>query len=252
MGIIDVKMFEKILAVIPARYASQRFPGKMLKNILGKSLIQRTYENTLLCKSFEKVIIATDHQEIFTHAQSFGAEAYMTNYAESGTDRVAQVIEEHFPNSEIVVNVQGDEPCISPYVFEKLIERLQDDRGSLVATAITKIKTEEDFFSRSIVKCVIDQKGKALYFSRSPIPYGQLEQAYRHLGIYAFKREFLQTFIQLPATPLRRKEDLEQLKILEHGYAIHTCVVETNSVGVDTPEDIERVETFLCLENISS
>lgn len=247
-------MGEKILAVIPARYASQRFPGKMLKKILGKSLIQMTYENAKLCKSFEKVIIATDHEDIFSHAQSFGAESYMTPHADSGTDRIAKVIEDHFPNSEIVINVQGDEPCVSPKVFEKLIQKLQEDPEVLMATAVTKIKEEEDLHSRSIVKCVMDLKGRALYFSRSAIPYGNLDQGttYRHLGIYAFRTNVLQLFMRLPSTPLQRKEDLEQLKFLEHGYAIHTCIVETNSVGVDTPEDIERVESFLCLENISS
>lgn len=245
-----VPMAEKILAVIPARFASQRFPGKMLKKILGKSLIQTTYENTLLCKSFEKVVIATDHDEIYSHVQSFGAECYLTPPAETGTDRVARLVAERFSKSEIVVNVQGDEPFVPSKIFEKLIQKLKEDPKILVATTVTKILTEEDFTSRSIVKCVMDQKGKALYFSRSPIPFGNLETAFRHLGIYAFKTEFLPKFMRLTPTPLQRKESLEQLKILEHGYAIHTCIVETNAIGVDTPEDLERV--ILCRENISS
>lgn len=247
---------EKI-GVIPFRWQSSRFPGKALVNILGKSLIQRTYENSTQSKLLDRVVIATDDQRIFNHAQDFGAEVFMTSSScPTGTDRTCEVIDRHFPQAEIVVNIQGDEPCLNPDVLDALIVKLQETPEALVTTPVAKITDPRDIFSPSAVKCVFDQNGRALYFSRAPIPFPQtankIHDYYRHLGVYCFRKPFLLELATIKPTRLQEIEDLEQLKILERGLPIHVCLVEDQAIGVDTPEDLKRIEEILCQKESTS
>jgi len=244
----------RIIGVIPARWQSSRFPGKPLAHILGKSLILRTYENSLLCTTLDEVVIATDDQRIYDHAQSFGAKVFMTSSTcPTGTDRVWEVVEKNFEDAEIIVNVQGDEPCLSPLVVDTLVKKILDTHGAVLTTPVTKITQLQAILSPHTVKCVFDREGRALYFSRSPIPYVRHGKGnfYRHLGVYCFRREFMQHYVRLAKTPLQETEDLEQLKVLESGIPIYVCEVEDQATGVDTPEDLKTVENFLCQkENI--
>jgi 3-deoxy-manno-octulosonate cytidylyltransferase (CMP-KDO synthetase) len=228
----------RAIAIIPARYASTRFPGKPLHLIDGKTLIQRTYERAAACSALEAVIVATDDKRIFDHVIEFGGEAVMTSTdCACGTDRLAEVVAgDQSRFSGIIVNIQGDEPCISAETIEAVIEAIGD---SPMATAAAPL-AEEDRTVRSVVKCVTAADGRALYFSRSP-----LAGAYRHIGIYAFTTDFLLTYAKLAATPLQQAEDLEQLKVLEHGYEIRVAVVQETGIGVDVPEDVKRVEEWI-------
>jgi 3-deoxy-manno-octulosonate cytidylyltransferase (CMP-KDO synthetase) len=242
----------KHVGVIPARWKSSRFPGKPLVQILGKSLIHRTYENILQCKKLDSVVIATDDERIYYHAQEFGAKVFMTSLScPTGTDRVWEVIERHFGEAEVIVNIQGDEPCLDPSVVDTLIDKLYSTPTALVTTPVAKMAGPG---SASETKCVFDKEGRALYFSRSPIPFpqpGKVAPYYRHIGVYCFRREFLETYVLLDKTPLQQCEDLEQLKILESGFPIHVCIVDDQATGVDTPEDLKTVEKLLCQkENI--
>lgn len=247
-------------AIIPARYGSSRFPGKPLAPILGKSLIQRTYEQVQRSPLLKSIIVATDDQRILEHVESFGGRAIMTPVGcVTGTDRLACTLKllPELETYDYIFNIQGDEPLIDPAILQGLFEKLQLDPEAVMATPITPIKTSEEACNGSIVKCVRALNGRALYFSRALIPCGHTPQElkhppyYRHLGVYAYRRKFLQLYTELPPTPLQLAEDLEQLKVLEHGYAISTLVVETPSVGVDHPEDIQRLEEILCAQNIS-
>ncbi|NGX60987.1 MAG: 3-deoxy-manno-octulosonate cytidylyltransferase [Chlamydiae bacterium] len=245
------------VGVIPARWKSRRFPGKPLADILGKSLVQRTYEQAAQSQLLDALVVATDDHRILDHVHSFGGKAFMTSEScPTGTDRTAEVIGSHFPEAEIVVNLQGDEPLLDPRVIDTLIEKLEATPDALLTTPVTRILDREEVANPSIVKCVFDSFGRALYFSRAPIPYSHFQKempdAYRHIGVYCFRREFLFTYQTLLEGPLQRAEDLEQLKILEMGKPIHVCLVEEGGVGVDTPEELKKVEEILCKENISS
>lgn len=248
---------QRTLAIIPARYASTRFPGKPLVKILDKTLIQCTYENALRCKNFADVVVATDDQRIFDHVLSFGGRVVMTGDCATGTDRLIEVMKNGQYDAEIILNIQGDEPCLDPTVIDQVVKALINSEDAVVSTAAVKITSEEEALSSSVVKCVMDQKGYALYFSRALIPSNKNHswnpQAvyYKHLGIYCYRKEFLLKYGQLEETPLQTMEDLEQLKILEHGYKIKVVLVETSSVGIDTPEDIKKVEQLLCKQNSS-
>ncbi len=247
------------LGVIPARFKSSRFPGKVLADILGKSLVQRTYERAVQSKMLTELVVATDHEEVFDHVMRFGGRALMTPpECESGSHRTAHVVAEHFPDVEHVVNIQVDEPLLNP----KLIDRLVSDHLALshapLMTLVAKISDPSLITSPSTVKCVFDRNGRALYFSRSPIPYSQRGGGsyFRHMGIYSFQRSFLLKYAQLSSTALRETEDLEQLKVLEHGYDIYVALVEDEtSVEVNEPADLVKVEKILesvsCRESIS-
>jgi len=246
------------IGIIPARYGSTRFPGKPLIPIMGKTLIQRTYENTKSCPLFSSVVVATDDDRIFNHVKEFGGEAVMTcSQCATGSDRLAEAYKKHFHNQavDIIVNVQGDEPCLDPSVIQNIIEVLRSDPVAVMSTAIVKIHSEEEALNPSVVKCVIDSNHNALYFSRSLIPgnksgkYDPNATYFKHLGIYAYRPDFLLKYTTLMKTPLQIAEDLEQLKVLEHGYRLKTAIVETHCVGVDTPEDIQKVEKILCKQN---
>lgn len=247
-----------VVGIIPARFASSRFPGKLLVKIHDKTIIQHTYENARKSNHFDELIVATDDQRIYDHVLAFGGKVTMTPQCATGTDRLAYVVENEtrLQEAEMIINIQGDEPCLDPKAIQAIIEALRQDCDSVMSTAVAKIHCEEEAHNPSEVKCVLDMKGNALYFSRSLIPgNGQLKYRkevtyYKHIGIYAFKPDFLLHYAKLPQTPLQIAEDLEQLKVLEHGYKIKTAIVNTVNVGVNTPEDIKKVELELCKQNL--
>ena len=250
-------MKKSVLAIIPARYASSRFPGKMLAPIMGKSLLQRTYEQVI---RFSDVLIATDDDRIKEHVLSFGGKAVMTSVNHpTGSDRLIEVLE-RYPeetDADIILNVQGDEPCISPKILEKVCQPLLGNPEERMATVCVPTTDIHEINSPSVVKCVVDSQNHALYFSRSPIPgvkpLGKHTPFYyKHLGIYAFRRDFLTQYGKLPTGALQQVEDLEQLKVLEAGYKISVVYADECSPAVDIPEDIERVTKWLCSQNIYS
>ncbi len=245
-------MAHHIIGMIPARFGSSRFPGKPLSLISGKSLIQRTYENSLKCRLLDQVIVATDDARIFNHVKEFGGRAVMTSACcKTGTERIAEAIHKNFSKVEIVVNIQGDEPIIETQVIESVIKTLEDDPVAVMSTAVVPIRSKDEALDRSVNKCVMDVDGNALYFSRSLIPSGHAGSwdpninYYKHLGIYGYRRDFLFHYSELSPTPLQLAEDLEQLKVLEHGFRIKVSVVESRSIGVDTPDDIKKIERMI-------
>lgn len=247
-----------IYAIIPARFGSVRFPGKPLAKIHGKSLIQHTYENATMTQAFDRVVVATDHELIFEEVQKFSGEVvYTSQNCPTGTDRIINALK-LYPElnaADIIVNLQGDEPKISKDTLEKIIHLLKTDQEAVISTAAVRILHKEEALSPSCVKCVLNKKGDALYFSRSLIPgnknssYEEHFPYYRHLGVYAFRREFLYHYETLSPTPLQLFEDLEQLKVLEHGFKIKVAIVESDSIGVDTPDDLKKFERLLCKQN---
>lgn len=248
----DLKL--KIVGVIPARYGSSRFPGKPLAEINGKTLIQLTFENAKRCSLLSNLIVATDDQRIQETVSKFGGNTVLTSEnCATGTDRIAEVLDHNnaLKTSDIIVNIQGDEPCLEPEVMESVVKELILDPSIQMATAASKIHSREDLRNPHIVKCVVDLNHHAIYFSRSPIPSGD-GPSLRHIGIYAYRKDFLKVYTTLPKTPLQLAEDLEQLKVIEHGYKIKVAVVESKSIGVDTPEDLDEVKKLLCIQNTSS
>jgi 3-deoxy-manno-octulosonate cytidylyltransferase (CMP-KDO synthetase) len=252
----------KISAVIPARYGSTRFEGKPLADILGKPMIQRAYEGVLQSKLVEEVIVATDDQRIMDVVKSFGGKAVMTSLTHfTGTDRVAEVARKL--KSDIIVNVQGDEPLIKGDIIDKAIRPLLTDDTLQLSTLMARIEEVRDWLNPHIVKVVADQQDFALYFSRSPIPFprelqiGRLEsnpfgtnrplpkRVFKHIGVYVFRRKFLLQFSKMKPTPLEKLEKLEQLRALENGHRIKVNVVEYEPICVDTPEDIQKIEALL-------
>lgn len=244
----------RVLAVIPARWTSTRFPGKPLAKILGRSMVQWVWERTRRASRVNEVIIATDDERIARAVADFGARVEMTSsQLPSGTDRVAEVAARRI-EFDVVLNVQGDEPLISPEVLDAVVQPLIASGELPVATALTSITDTNDYENRNVVKVVMDHKRNALYFSRAPIPFyakgfnpkGTSEiTAYRHLGIYGYQRTALLELSQLKPSPLELAEELEQLRFLEAGYVIHCVEVPPYGPGVDCPEDISKVETLL-------
>ena len=256
------KVPAKISAVIPARYGSSRFEGKPLADILGKPMIQYVYEGVRESKWIDEVIIATDDQRIIEAVQSFGGKAVMTSPTHfTGTDRVAEVAKRL--KSEIIVNVQGDEPLIKGNIIDKAIRPLLSDDTLQLSTLMTRIEEVRDWLNPHIVKVVVDQKNFALYFSRSPIPFprelhiGRLEsnpfgtsrplpkRVFKHIGVYVFRRKFLLHFSKMKPSPLEKLEKLEQLRALENGYRIKVNPVDYEPLSVDTPEDLQKVIGYL-------
>jgi len=240
----------KVVAIIPSRYDSVRFPGKSLVDICGKPMIQHVYERASEVELFEQVIVATDDTRIRDAVLKFGGVAQMTSTEHrTGTDRLAEVAKDL--DADIVVNIQGDEPLIQPEMIEQAIHPLLKEPEVAIGTLKHKIETPADLFNPNVVKVITDIFDRALYFSRSPIPNlkGKDMQKngfydftfYRHIGLYSYRRDFLLTFITLPQTPLETVEGLEQLRALEHGYIIKVIETQCESVGVDTPEDLEHV-----------
>jgi len=238
------------VGVIPARWASTRLPGKVLVDICGKPMVQHVWERAKACRSLSDVIIACDEPHVLERCRGFGARAVLTdrNHA-SGSDRAAEAIRD--VEADVVVNIQSDEPLIDPKLIDALVEALAKDKDAVVATPIKRIDNEIEFQNPNVVKVVADRDGHALYFSRSPIPLkrgGQsvdLSRYFKHLGIYAFRRDFLFVFCKLPKSFLEQEEKLEQLRILEAGFKIKCVVTSTDTIGVDTEEDVVKVVNFL-------
>ncbi|UCC21765.1 MAG: 3-deoxy-manno-octulosonate cytidylyltransferase [Planctomycetota bacterium] len=232
----------KILACIPARYGSTRFPGKVLARDTGKFLIQHTYERACLAKLPEKVIIAADDRKIANAAKSFGAECILTSPDhKSGTDRIAEAVAAL--DVDIVVNLQADEPEIDPENIDFLAHLLNEHPDVPMATLAADFQNADRITDPNIVKVITDYNGRAIYFSRAPIPYnrensglGQVKQYLRHLGIYAYHKDFLLKITSLPQTSLEKIEKLEQLRAIEHGYSILVGKVKHACDGIDTPQ----------------
>jgi len=242
-GDAKVRM-QKAVAIIPARYGSTRFPGKALKELKGKAVILHVVEKALSCKTISDVIVATDDKRIFDAVTSAGFNARMTSDKhKSGTDRIAEVAEKL--DAEIIVNIQGDEPMINPASVDSAVSALLEDESLNVATLAVVI-SEEEFENPHAVKVVTDKNGMALYFSRSPIPFkrGKINnrEMKKHLGLYAYRRKFLLEYAVLSPTKLEMAEELEQLRILENGIGIKVIKTNKDSIGIDTPEDLERAE----------
>lgn len=235
----------QIVAIIPARYQSSRFPGKPLADINGKPMIQHVYERTRLCRKLDRVVVATDDPRIAQTVASFGGEALLTrDDHESGTDRIAEAADIlQIEQDGIIVNVQGDEPLLEPTMIGQLIDTLKDFPDCPMATLAFASSNQRQYADPNVVKVVLDHRGQALYFSRSPLPYYRdgLPKAlcfFKHLGFYAYRRDFLHTFTRLPQSPLELAEKLEQLRALEHGFAIQVAISATDTRGIDTPEDL--------------
>lgn len=240
---------KKVIGFIPARLGSVRLKEKLIQTIDRKSLIQCTYENALRCKNLDSIVIATDSDQIFNLAKSFNAEVIMTSpHCKNGTERIAEALSKSAFKDEdcLIVNIQGDEPNIDPSIIDKIIMALLEDSTCQMSTACVRIKEKEEVLNPSVVKCVFNQSGHALLFSRGMIPYGKSGEFnpqntyYRHYGIYAYQKDFLKLYTLLPDTPLQIAEDLEQLKVLEHGYFIKVVEVDQYSFGIDTQEDLDN------------
>ncbi len=232
----------KILGVIPARFASQRFPGKALASLAGKPLLQHVYERAAAARYLSNVIVATDDDRIAAAARQFGAPVRMTrDDHRSGTDRVAEVAASE--KASIIVNIQGDEPLIDPGAIDTLVLAILDRDEVPMATLKRKIEDPREIENPNVVKVVTARNGDALYFSRSPIPFfrGQHRTWFKHIGLYVYQREFLLKYSDLAVGPLEEAEKLEQLRALENGHRIRVAETEYQSIGVDTPEDLERV-----------
>jgi len=239
----------KILGVIPARYASSRFPGKALAPIGSKSMLQHVYERVSLARYLTRVIIATDDQRIYDEARRFGALVRMTQPDHpSGTDRVAEVASAEA--AELIVNVQGDEPLIDPAAIDAAVLPLVEEPSIPMGTLKKRIEAPGEIDDPNVVKVVTDRFENAIYFSRSTIPYqrdktnrtgGREAVHYKHIGLYVYRRDFLLRYPELPVGPLEQAERLEQLRALENGHKIRVVETEYESIGVDTPEDLEKV-----------
>ncbi len=236
-----------MIAVIPSRYASTRLSGKPLVDICGKPMVQHVYERVRRVSLFDEVLVATDDERIANAVEAFGGAACMTSPdCPSGSDRLIEVAKSH--PADVYVNVQGDEPLVEPASIEKLARAMLDDPSLQMGTLCYPISAEQAQ-NPNLVKVVRAHNGNALYFSRSPIPFprsgGIAPQYFGHLGMYAYRREFLMNFGSLPYSPLENTEKLEQLRVLQAGIAIRVLEVEATGPGVDTPEDLEAVRRIL-------
>ena len=237
-----------IIGIIPARYASDRFPGKVLVDIDGLSMVQRVYQQASQAPSLTQVVVATDHQEIHDHVKSFGGEVCMTgDHHRSGTERCQEALDLQQQEFDFVVNIQGDEPFIKPEQIEDLASQLNEQVQ--IATLAKKITDPQLLLDPNLVKVIVNHLGQAQYFSRSPLPYHRNlntqewlrhHDYFGHVGIYAYGREVLAKITSLPVAPWEQAEGLEQLRWLYHGYAITVFQTEYESLGIDTPEDLQR------------
>ena len=241
----------KIIGIIPARYASTRFPGKPLVDIQGKSMIQRVYEQCIKADKLSSVLIATDDQRIYDHVISFGGKAWMTSHEhQSGTDRCAEIIESGKAGDwDAVINIQGDEPYIHPEQINLLCEVMQE-KSVAIGTLVKKIDAQSELFYHNNVKVVLNNKLDAIYFSRSPIPFNRnfpedewLKHStyYKHIGIYGYKTKTLLEISKLAKTNLEITESLEQLRWIENGYQIKAAVTNLESIAIDTPDDLLKI-----------
>jgi 3-deoxy-manno-octulosonate cytidylyltransferase (CMP-KDO synthetase) len=239
----------KVVAVIPARMASTRFPGKPLADIMGLPMIEHVRRRVALSPLIQEVVVATCDQEIFAAVTAHGGQAVMTAPThERCTDRVAEAAA--FLQADIIVNVQGDEPLVQPDMFAPLLAPLQAEPELPCTNLMAEISSDEEFTNPDVVKTVCDLQGNALYFSREPIPSvrkaaEQALQKFKQLGIIAFRREFLHTFTNLAPTPLEAVESVDMLRAVEHGYQVRMVVTPFQVVGVDTPADLERARALM-------
>ncbi len=239
----------KTLGIIPARFASTRFPGKPLVKIDGKTMIQRVYEQASKTKSLSHIVVATDDERIADEVKHFGGEFIFTSTEhQSGTDRCAEVAR-LMPGFDIAINIQGDEPYIDPLQID-LLRSCFSDKQVQLATLIKEIHTEEELFNPNIPKVVINHKAEAIYFSRHPIPYLrnahesdwlQVHQYYKHIGIYGYTIPALLEITKLPPSSLEKAESLEQLRWIENGYTIQTRLTSIETIAIDTPEDLNKI-----------
>lgn len=241
----------RVLGVIPARYKSTRFPGKPLTPILGKPMIQRTYEQAKQAKKLDKLVVATDDERIAECVRNFGGDVVMTSEScPNGTERCDEAAKNLGGTWDIVVNIQGDEPLIEPEIIDGVVEALQNSPDAVYSTACTPLKHEE-VAMRGRVKCILDKEGYAIYFSRGFIPHnkdGEVKKDYTyllHLGLQCYDRKFLSKYPKMEATPLQKQEDLEQLKVIENGYKIKVITVDHSAHGVDEPEDVQSIEAII-------
>jgi 3-deoxy-manno-octulosonate cytidylyltransferase (CMP-KDO synthetase) len=246
----------RTLGVIPARFGAQRFPGKPLALIAGQSLVQRVYEQAAKAEHLDKVVVATEDTRILEAVEAFGGDAMLTSPdCATGTDRVAEVARTY--DCDLVLNIQGDEPLMRPEMIDQLVTGMQSDPKCVMGTLARKLESAANLDNPNVVKVALAQNGTALYFTRSRVPFVRdaktsdavewlkLAKFYKHLGIYAFRREFLLKFVQLPQSELEKTEKLEQLRALENGFSIKVWITPHDSIGVDRPEDVELVEEIL-------
>ncbi|MDR0476405.1 MAG: 3-deoxy-manno-octulosonate cytidylyltransferase [Desulfobulbaceae bacterium] len=252
------KETRQVVGIIPSRYASSRFPGKPLALIAGKPMIRHVVERARLAQSLSKVVVATDDRRIADEVRSFGGEVVMTGgNHRSGSDRLAEAANIlGLAAGDIVVNIQGDQPSFQPQVVEQVARPLLADPALPMATLIYKIVRREEISDPNHVKTVFDRQGRALYFSRATIPFARpghgpdpdsqaMPDYYKHLGFYAYRKDFLDIFVALPEGEWERLEKLEQLRALEHGYPIQVVLTEYDSIEIDTEEEIRRIEAQL-------
>jgi 3-deoxy-manno-octulosonate cytidylyltransferase (CMP-KDO synthetase) len=242
----------KAIGIIPARWGATRFEGKVVANLLGKPVVQHVWENAKKAKMLDDLLIACDDERIMKVVKDFGGKAVFTSPDQpSGTDRLAEVVNPL--DVKIAVNIQGDEPLVRPIMIDTLVMALEDEKMAQMATVMKRIEDESELTNSNVVKVVTDKNGYALYFSRFAIPYnrtGEKEASrrpvyYKHIGLYAFTKDFLFTFRSLPKSSLENAEKLEQLRVLEFGYKIKVVETKFDTIGVDTPEDLRRVEEVL-------
>ncbi|KAJ0684477.1 putative 3-deoxy-manno-octulosonate cytidylyltransferase [Helianthus annuus] len=231
----------RVVGIIPARFASSRFQGKPLVEILGKPMIQRTWERAKLATTLDRVVVATDDEKIAECCRGFGADVIMTaESCRNGAERCSEALQKLEKKYDIVVNIQGDEPLIEPEIIDGIVKALQTTPDAVFSTAVTALKPE-DAFDPNRVKCVVDNRGYAIYFSRGLIPFNK----------FSYDSEFLKIYPDLTPTPLQLEEDLEQLKVLENGYKMKVIKVDHDAHGVDTPEDVAKIESYMREKNLS-
>lgn len=238
----------KAVAIIPARLASTRLPEKLLKRIAGKTVLEWTYLNTLKASTLTDVIIACDDEKLFNEAISFGAKAFMTSPDhQSGTDRIAELLPKI--ECDLIVNVQADEPLLHTEVIDALVNAMDAEPEIQMGTAVIQLTSEEDIKNPNVVKAVLDNNNCAVYFSRCSIPYNRDNSEnmpyYKHFGIYAYRKNFLASFNELPESYLEHAEKLEQLRVISAGYKIKTIICKDDSIGVDTQEDLDKVRAIM-------
>jgi 3-deoxy-manno-octulosonate cytidylyltransferase (CMP-KDO synthetase) len=240
----------KILCVIPSRLASTRTPRKALALIQGKPMIQRVYEQAAQCKTLTKVIVATDSTEIANVVTAAGGEIMMTDpNIKNGSERAA-VVAEQYPEMDVIINLQGDEPFVKPEMLTALVAPYLTGEQPEMATLACPLDFNDEYPNPNFVKVITDKNGYALYFSRSPIPYFRQQNyagempVYHHQGVYAYRKDFLAIYKNLAPTPLEQIESLEQLRVLENGYKIKVCVTSHRTLEINTPEELERAQSF--------
>ncbi|MDD5072922.1 MAG: 3-deoxy-manno-octulosonate cytidylyltransferase [Candidatus Omnitrophica bacterium] len=235
------------IGIIPARYGATRFEGKVLADLMGKPVIQHVWENARRASTLNDLIVATDDEKVKEEVERFGGKVVLTSKEhKTGTDRLREVVNPI--DTKVVVNIQADEPLLHPSMIDDIVRPLLEDKGISMTTLKKKITDPEDLRNPNVVKVVTDKNGYAMYFSRSPIPFPRFHDGvvfYKHIGLYGFKKEFLFTFTTLPVSALENIEGLEQLRVLENGYKIKVAETQFDTIGIDTPEDLDRAKEVL-------